>query len=243
MGVLSLMIQYIAPPFIITSPITSYADQIRSMHVQRSSRGFSLDTPLIMLVSSILRVFYWFGADFQISLLIQAILTIAVQITLLKVALDHRPPPDVSPFSAVTSSSRPYGFWQWRSQRPYWTFLVYFVLGTAVMQLLLGKSQTWVDALGYIALGIEATLPLPQVFANEKGRSCQGFRLSVLTMWLIGDAMKMIYFFTGDKIGTQFKLCAGVQMVFDMYLGVQFLRFGAEPITKKEEEMKEMQVL
>ena len=40
---------------LITSPITSYADQIFSIHRTRSSAGFSLDIPLIMLVSSILK--------------------------------------------------------------------------------------------------------------------------------------------------------------------------------------------
>jgi len=38
---------------IISSPITSYADQIYSIHRNRSSAGFSLDIPLIMLVASI----------------------------------------------------------------------------------------------------------------------------------------------------------------------------------------------
>lgn len=40
---------------IATSPITSYADQIHSIHRTRSSAGFSLDIPLIMLVASILK--------------------------------------------------------------------------------------------------------------------------------------------------------------------------------------------
>ncbi|KAJ9659534.1 hypothetical protein H2201_007283, partial [Coniosporium apollinis] len=54
MGVIVSVVQYIAPVFLITSPITSYADQIYTMHRTRSSAGFSLDIPLIMLVASIL---------------------------------------------------------------------------------------------------------------------------------------------------------------------------------------------
>lgn len=45
----------IAPLFLIVAPITSYADQIWSMHTAKSSAGFSLDIPLIMLVASLLR--------------------------------------------------------------------------------------------------------------------------------------------------------------------------------------------
>ena len=40
---------------LVTSPITSYADQVYSIYRNRSSAGFSLDIPLIMLVSSILK--------------------------------------------------------------------------------------------------------------------------------------------------------------------------------------------
>lgn len=55
MSLLNWTITHIAPLFIVTSPITSYADQIWSMSKKRSSAGFSLDIPLIMLVASILK--------------------------------------------------------------------------------------------------------------------------------------------------------------------------------------------
>jgi len=50
---LSKCTDYVAS--IVTSPVTSYADQIYSIHRTRSSAGFSLDIPLIMLVASILK--------------------------------------------------------------------------------------------------------------------------------------------------------------------------------------------
>ena len=40
---------------LVLSPITSYADQIASIHRNKNSDGFSLDIPLIMLVASILK--------------------------------------------------------------------------------------------------------------------------------------------------------------------------------------------
>lgn len=55
MGLITGLITHIAPIFLVTSPITSYGDQILSMHKSRSSAGFSLDIPLIMLVASILK--------------------------------------------------------------------------------------------------------------------------------------------------------------------------------------------
>lgn len=82
------------------------------------------------------RVFYWFGAYYSTSLLVQAVIMIVVQLILLKVALDNRPPLGVkdglehAPFSGYASDApltftRPYSFWQWRSSRPY-VFVISF---------------------------------------------------------------------------------------------------------------------
>ena len=53
------VISHIAPIFIVTSPVTSYADQIWSINKNHSSAGFSLDIPLIMLVASITKYVFF----------------------------------------------------------------------------------------------------------------------------------------------------------------------------------------
>lgn len=55
MGWFTELTGLVAPFFIIMSPILSYSDQAVSMHRNKSSAGFSLDIPLIMLVASFLR--------------------------------------------------------------------------------------------------------------------------------------------------------------------------------------------
>lgn len=47
---------WVAPFFIVMSPVLSYSDQIISMYRNKTSAGFSLDIPLIMLVASLLRL-------------------------------------------------------------------------------------------------------------------------------------------------------------------------------------------
>lgn len=78
---------------------------------------------------TIRRVFYYPGAKFDMSLLIQSFIMIAIQLVLLKVALDHRPAPSSKggesaiPFAGAREGElgvvRPYNFWQWRSPKPY----------------------------------------------------------------------------------------------------------------------------
>lgn len=140
--------------FFLTSPLTSYGDQILSMHRRKSSAGFSIDVCGIMLVAryfrsfalllglpkfpgeyraddvSILRVFFWFGDQYELSLLGQSLLMIAVQVpipscvdvsnkqcVLLKMCLDHRP-------NTPINSKRPSNIWAWQNPGTYWDVLL-----------------------------------------------------------------------------------------------------------------------
>ncbi|EXJ69789.1 alpha 1,3-glucosidase [Cladophialophora psammophila CBS 110553] len=261
-GLVQLLVDYLAPIFLVLSPITSYADQIASIHRKKSCDGFSLDIPLIMLLASILKVFYWFGAYYDQSLLAQASLMIVVQLILLKVALDNRAPSGGSekggvqhtPFHGYTHNSpgnkgmlwdflmegkRPFGFWQWNGTKPYFVFLAYFtttLLFIHVFLPILSRTPFYITFLGYVGLAVEAILPIPQMLKNHRARSCKGFRLSVIVNWLAGDAMKMSYFFLSKEyVPWPFRLCGIFQACCDVYLGLQFLMYGQGPAGMREE--------
>ena len=80
------------------------------------------------LLTEVPRIFYYPGAQFDTSLLIQSFIMIAIQVVLLKIALDHRPGPSskggeaATPFATAREGefglARPYNFWQWRSPKP-----------------------------------------------------------------------------------------------------------------------------
>ncbi|KAI1486985.1 hypothetical protein F5X96DRAFT_652363 [Biscogniauxia mediterranea] len=241
MGFLVTLTGYAAPVLLVLSPFLTYTDQAISMHRAKSSAGFSLDIPLIMLVASIFRIFYYPGARYDTALLVQSVCNIIIQVVLLKVALDHRPSPSSKggeaavPFSGAhdgtSSVRRPYNFWRWRSPKPYWQFLMYLVVSLAALELLLAPFEAVYSGysvlIGYVGLGVEATLPLPQLFANARTRSCKGFRVSILASWLVADAMKMFWFFTATtEIPWAFKLCGIFQATCDALLGVQYLMYG-----------------
>ncbi|KAF2403047.1 hypothetical protein EJ06DRAFT_580233 [Trichodelitschia bisporula] len=244
MGIFHWLITHVTPLFLVTSPLTSYGDQIHSMHRARSSAGFSLDIPLIMLVASILKIFYWIGARYDSALLIQALVMIVVQVVLLYVALTHRPPPlhIHAPAGGAPSmlSARPYNFWRWDDARPYWLFIGYFAGALVALQVLLGTAPGYSALLGYIALAIEATLPLPQIMANHQRKCCRGFRVSVLGNWLLGDTFKMVFFFAKGSadIPWAFKLCGVFQACCDSYLGVQYWMYGSGEMPVAAEESK-----
>lgn len=102
----------------------------------------------------------------------------------------------------------------------------YFVAGLAFVHIFLppiAQSESYINLLGYIGLAVEAILPIPQILANQRSRSCKGFRVSVIAAWIIGDTMKMSYFFfSQDVIPWAFRLCGMFQCVCDFYLGAQY---------------------
>ncbi|KAL9102027.1 MAG: hypothetical protein Q9163_002782 [Psora crenata] len=225
MAFLAPLISSLSPLFLILSPLTSYIDQILAINRNRNSAGFTLDIPLIMLTASILKIFYWPGARYDVVLLIQAIIMVAVQLVLLKVALDNRPDwRSEGPFHGLEGGWRPYNFWS------YWEYLGLLTLLLLALHTLLAPSlrSTYTQLIGYLGLAIEAVLPLPQIFANRRARSCKGFRVSVLANWLLGDGMKMGFFLLAGegKVPWAFKLCGIFQALCDVGLGVQWWVYG-----------------
>lgn len=114
----------------------------------------------------------------------------------------------------------------------YWQFLMLFTLGLAVLQILIAPSPAnalaYTTLLGTLGLTIEALLPIPQLHTNWRAQSCEGFRVSVLINWLVGDALKLSFFFMSDdgKVPWAFKLCAIFQAVCDAGLGLQYYTYG-----------------
>ena len=112
----------------------------------------------------------------------------------------------------------------------YWEYLLGLTLSLLVIHTLVWPTVAsfYTNIIGYVGLAIEAVLPLPQIFSNQRAHSCKGFRLSVLVNWLLGDAMKMGFFFMSEpgKVPWAFKLCGIFQACCDVGLGAQYWIYG-----------------
>lgn len=124
----------------------------------------------------------------------------------------------------------------------YWQFLLYLFIVLTALELLIAPFESIYPAysvlVGYVGLSVEATLPLPQLYANAQSKSCKGFRFSVLASWLAGDSMKMFWFFTATtEIPLAFKLCGIFQAICDSLIGIQYLVYGSHgPAVKTQPE-------
>lgn len=244
--------------FLTVSPLTSYLDQILAIKRRKNAAGFNIDVCAVMLTSrydkffgiygftdyvmlfSILRIFFWLGSRFRTALLTQSVVMIITQATLLRLALLYRPIKTTRQRYIDTISNRPFNFWRWQDTSNYWRFIQLLIVILCIGNLLLGSSKLYTSILGYLALGIEATLPIPQALSNYRRKSTEGFRASVLFAWLSGDITKNIYFFYGTKpVDIQFRLCSAIQTCFDIVIFTQFVRYyGNTAIKTKEKDLE-----
>ncbi|KAK1215481.1 hypothetical protein PQX77_021915 [Marasmius sp. AFHP31] len=206
-------------------PPLVYADQAYSIVRKKDSTGFSRDVCAILLIANITRCFFWLGDQFELALLVQSILMIIAQLGLLYICILYRP--RLSPEN-LGASPRPYSFWQWTSYSTYLEFLAGLILIEAILFLIFGRSETYIFIIGFISLGLESTLPIPQLISNYKQRSLYGFRMSTLLGWLGGDTYKTVYFFVKQS-PLQFKVCAIFQLSVDVAIVIQRVIFGNKP--------------
>lgn len=65
---------------VAVGPVIGYWWQLRTIEERRAVGAFSIDICGILMVSAILRVFYWLIHGFAFNLLIQAILIFVIQV-------------------------------------------------------------------------------------------------------------------------------------------------------------------
>ncbi|KEG08221.1 hypothetical protein DQ04_07691010 [Trypanosoma grayi] len=88
-------------------------------------------------------------------------------------------------------------------------------------------GAVWAEApevVGYIALGIEALLVLPQILRNHRRHSTEGLTLVLVLTWFIGDIIKVIYFFAYHQ-PLPFILCGCFQLSLDLVVIAQVIYY------------------
>jgi len=209
-------------------PPLVYADQAYSIVMKQDSTGFSRDVCAILLIANITRCFFWLGNHFELALLIQSILMILAQLALLYICIRFRP---ITTHEALgTKLSRPFGFWQWDTYAQHIEFLAALIVVLSILVLIFGRMGWFVSGLGFFALGLESTLPLPQLYSNYKHKSLYGFRMSTLLGWFGGDSFKAVYFFLQHS-PLQFQVCAVFQLSADVAIVLQRFIYGNSPQT------------
>ncbi|CAI5757530.1 unnamed protein product [Candida verbasci] len=119
---------------------------------------------------------------------------------------------------------RPCLFWQWKEEKKYWKYLVYFTGVFSVLTLLLKDSVFYSNFIGILGLFIESLLPLPQILLLTRLQSVKNFKIILLLSWLGGDLTKISYLLFGtNNISIIFILAGLFQMSLDLIIAYQYI--------------------
>jgi hypothetical protein len=159
------------------------------------------------------------GKRFDITLLFQSIAMLTAMLVLLEIVIRYKPDLPFRPLirhnsvdSSSSSSSDEHSiaaaieqrvelkwyqrtFWGWDNYLDYINCLLIFTSVVGVLYIFLHKYSAFIEVLGFMSLGLESTLPLPQLLTNFKNRNTDGFSILILATWV----SKNIYS-TGVKI-------------------------------------------
>ncbi|KAL9543889.1 hypothetical protein MBANPS3_007903 [Mucor bainieri] len=227
----------------VIAPTVGYFDQAS---LSSSSLGFNSVTCAILCFAKL-------GKRFDNTLLFQSIVMLTAMLALLQIVVKYKPHDlpftplirhdSASSYSSSNSSnsSHHHGaaieqrielkwyqrtFWDWDYFVDYVNCLLLFTSVVGILYVFLHGHEWFIEALGFLSLGIESTLPVPQLLTNFKNRSVDGFSLLILASWFLGDSFKAFYFFYQHS-PIQFVACAIIQLTFDTIIVFQFIIFSS----------------
>lgn len=232
----------IGPPLI-------YVDQARKIVKSKDSSGFSSDICAVVIIANIIRCFFFVGHPFERSLIIQSILLIISQLFLLALCVHYKPAApsngtsqDLGMAFAGNLRRRPFNFWRWEKLGSYLEFLAGMIVVLIGVFFLFKSNDTFVELLGIVALGLESTLPVPQLLSNFERKSTAGFSDLVLAGWLGGDLFKT-GFYLARHSPMQFTTCGAITVFLDLCVLSQRIIYRnsqTEPLIHSEEARLEV---
>jgi solute carrier family 66, member 2 len=96
----------------IFSPVIGYVDQYKKIKETKNSESFSKLVSLILFLSNVLRIFFWYGKRFDIVMLYQSLVMIICQFFMIKISTDFQP---VSFGKNSNSIFDLNNFWNWKN--------------------------------------------------------------------------------------------------------------------------------
>ena len=232
----SILLKFSIDILMIFVPSIGYFFQALKFKQTKSSKGFSKTLCLFLLLANILRIFFWLGKDFSITLLYQSIVVIISQIYLIHYYLKYQENskkgkiPEKSIISHIKNWRdifNPYKIWDWDYEMDYYKFIiVLFFTFFILCNLVVGNKYTkFYDIIGTVSVSIETFIEIPQIKENCKTKNTKNLSGAMVIMWLLGDLFKTIYniIYHSPK---QMILGGIIQNCEDIILSTQVIIYG-----------------
>ena len=220
------MAQLLVDAALVALPAVGYGFQYRRIQLEKRDT-FSTYVSLVLIVSNVLRLFFFWLAPFDGALAVQSVVMVAVQLALVELITRVRREQRMLPSTLFLRISWRFKdlqryFWQWDDFLSYVMFLSAFSVAL-VPVCLVGQYIPWfVQLLGLVSLGLEAMQGIPQLVRNrQEGVGVEGLSWVLVLAWLIGDIAKSIYFALHAQLPQQFLVGGIIQVCVDLVIVYQ----------------------
>ena len=199
----------------VIGPSLGYFLQSLKFKKTKSSKGFSKSICLIIYTSQILRVFFWLGKPFKITLLYQSILIIFFQIYLIHLWVKYHKTAEpnknqnqnqINEFNLYekkdfieyildwSDTISPNKIWNWSSKIEYYKFMSLFVFVLLIISGVVGIHNVFLTNIyGTISVTSEASTLIPQIIVSCRTKNASNLSFSMVALWFIGDSCKLVY--------------------------------------------------
>jgi len=198
----SYILKTFADILMVFVPSIGYFFQAMKFKQTKSSKGFAKFLCLLLLLANILRIFFWMGKRFTLTLLFQAIVVVISQIYLIHVYLEFQE--DQSFYNKERTINdyltnwketlNPKKIWNWVDEVEYYKFIIFLFFIFSVMCSLAGfKNTKFFEVIGTISVSCETFIEIPQILENYKTKNTQNLSGAMVLMWFLGDLFKTTY--------------------------------------------------
>ncbi|XP_015795787.1 PQ-loop repeat-containing protein 1 isoform X2 [Tetranychus urticae] len=243
---------FLASVGIIFGGIIPYIPQYFDIRRTENADGFSLFVCLVLLIANILRIFFWFGKQFETPLLLQSIIMVAVMFAMIEICVRMKTKNLLVPVktryffddnnSTVTKDDPQLMhrfwdfdlkyFWDWTDFTSYVEFIASFTVIVGLLMFMLIDNPYFVETIGYAAMLTEALLASPQLIRNHQKKSTEGLSKQMVLLWTLGDSYKTGYFIINQS-PIQFLVCGLIQLTIDFIIALQILIYNLPSMRSK----------
>ena len=227
--ILSLIV-FVIDFFIVICPGISYLLQVIKFYKTKSSEGFSKFTCFILFIANTLRIFFWFGKKFKITLLLQSLDIVLFQFYLIYLCIkfqENKYLPNLKPkkslFYHLTHWSDTFNLkkiWKWNIVIEYYKFMFFIIFVLTVICSLINTNFLY-NIIGGISAIFEILICGPQIIENFKTKNTKNVSCLMIFLWMLGDTFKFLYN-VKYKTPIQMIIGASIQVLSEIIVMIQF---------------------
>ena len=230
-GIVQIFLELFFDAFITIAPSANYVFQIRKFSKTKSSKGFSLLLCFITLFSHSLRIFFWFGKKFKLTLLIQSILVITMQLILTHLCVKYDDTKNSYPIEnsfiiRLVKCKNTFNFkkfWNWNDEIEYFKFYIILMTTILMLSFCFGFDNTvYMEIIGTAGVFFDIMTGLPQIIEFYRVKNSKNISTTMVLLWVFGNILKIIYNVIYKSpiqliLGCVIQLCFNIIMTFQIY--------------------------